>query len=104
MKHNFNNIFYQQADLLISVLPHLFKENDFAMHGGTAINFFIRSMPRISVDIDMIYLKILPRDESLKNISDELKDVKDKLLSAVPGIEIEEKKFGDVLVSKLFRI
>jgi len=102
MKHNFNNIFYQQADLLISVIPYVFKENNFAMHGGTAINFFIRNMPRISVDIDMIYLKVLSRDESLKNISDGLNDIKNKLLSSLPGIEIEAKKFGDVLVSKLF--
>ncbi|MDR2781054.1 MAG: nucleotidyl transferase AbiEii/AbiGii toxin family protein [Holosporaceae bacterium] len=38
--------------LLVSVLPHIAKEDCFALKGGTAVNLFIRDMPRLSVDID----------------------------------------------------
>lgn len=102
MKNSFKNIFYQQADLLISVLPYVFKESDFAIHGGTAINFFIRDMPRISVDIDLIYQKILARDGTLKNISEGLKAISDGIESDMQGVKVEQKIYGDHLTSKLF--
>jgi len=102
MKNSLKNIFYQQADLLISVLPYVYKESDFAVHGGTAINFFIRDMPRISVDIDLIYQEILPRDDTLKNISEGLKAMSDGIESDIQGIKVEQKIYGDNLTSKLF--
>ncbi|MCD6517300.1 MAG: nucleotidyl transferase AbiEii/AbiGii toxin family protein [Candidatus Aminicenantes bacterium] len=102
MKNSSKNIFYQQADLLISVLPYVFKESNFAIHGGTAINFFIRDMPRISVDIDLIYQKILPRDDTLKNISDGLEAISNGIKSDIQGIKVEKKIRGDNLTSKLF--
>ncbi len=49
----------RQADLMLSLLPHVAKENCFALKGGTAINFFVRDMPRISVDIDLTYTFIV---------------------------------------------
>ena len=36
----------------MSVLPEVAKEKCLALHGGTAINLFVRDMPRLSVDID----------------------------------------------------
>ncbi len=39
------------------------------MKGGTAINFFVRDLPRLSVDIDLTYLPIQPRQESLQQIN-----------------------------------
>jgi hypothetical protein len=33
------------------------------MKGGTAINMFVRDMPRLSVDIDVVYT---PRGEKLR--------------------------------------
>jgi hypothetical protein len=47
-----NEAYKQQVQLLLSVLPEVAKEKFFAMHGGTAINLFVREMPRLSVDID----------------------------------------------------
>lgn len=46
----------KQVSLLLDVLPEVAKENCFALHGGTAINLFVRSMPRLSVDIDLTYV------------------------------------------------
>lgn len=48
--------FRQQVDLLIRVLPSVAEENVFALKGGTAINLFVRDLPRLSVDIDLTYL------------------------------------------------
>ena len=43
----------RQVSLLLSVLPEVAKEENLALHGGTAINLFVREMPRLSVDIDL---------------------------------------------------
>ena len=40
-----------QVDLLLQVLPHVAKEECFALKGGTAINLFVRNMPRLSVSV-----------------------------------------------------
>jgi len=48
----------KQAGLLLEILPEVAKEECFAMHGGTAINLFVRDMPRLSVDIDLTYLPV----------------------------------------------
>ena len=45
----------KQAELLLEILPEVAKQSCFALHGGTAINFFVRNMPRLSVDIDLTY-------------------------------------------------
>jgi predicted nucleotidyltransferase component of viral defense system len=45
-----------QVDLLLTILPHVAKEEGLALKGGTAINLFVRDMPRLSVDIDLTYI------------------------------------------------
>ncbi len=45
----------QQVALLVRVLPFVASEPEFALKGGTAINLFIRDLPRLSVDIDLTY-------------------------------------------------
>jgi len=37
-----NNAYTKQVKLLLDVLPEVAKEECFAMHGGTAINLFVR--------------------------------------------------------------
>ena len=51
--------------LLLDVLPEVAKEACFAMYGGTAINLFVRDMPRLSVDIDLTYVDIAERNATL---------------------------------------
>lgn len=97
------NLFHQQAELLISILPYMTKDTDFALHGGTAINFFVRDMPRISVDIDLTYLRLSPREETIKAISDQLKSISKRISSSMPSVLIEEKaKSSKDLISKLY--
>ena len=66
----------RQVNLLLKVLPEVAKENDFALHGGTAINLFVRNMPRLSVDIDLTYIPIESRQVSLEKIYQTLEQIK----------------------------
>ena len=64
-----NDIYRKQVSLLIRIVPSIYRVVDFAIHGGTAINLFHKDMPRYSVDIDLTYIPIQDRDESLANIN-----------------------------------
>ena len=68
-----------RVSLLLDILPIVAKRKCFALKGGTALNLFIWEMPRLSVDIDLVYLPISDRDESLKDISANLTIIKDEL-------------------------
>ena len=58
-----------QVALLVRLLPLVAVEEVFALKGGTAINLFYRDLPRLSVDIDLTYLPIKERAESLAEIN-----------------------------------
>lgn len=69
--------------LLLQVAPEIFANNIFAMKGGTAINLFLRDMPRLSVDIDVVYVPHLTlRDEALQEIANELDGIAARLESS----------------------
>lgn len=63
------DLYRRQAALLIRVIPFVAKEPCFALKGGTAINLFVRNMPRLSIDIDLTYLPIDDRATSLQAIN-----------------------------------
>ena len=50
--------YFKQAELMLRAVPHVAAEACFAIKGGTAINFFVRAMPQLSVDIDLAYLPV----------------------------------------------
>ncbi len=77
-----------QVDLLLQVLPYIAKEKIFALKGGTAINLFVRNMPRLSVDIDLTYTLINTRNEALKNIEEGLGRIKASLEKGIEGIKV----------------
>lgn len=81
-------VYRQQVALLLTVLPEVAKEKCFALHGGTAINLFVRDMPRLSVDIDLTYLPIENREASLKHIGEALERIKRSIEKVVPGVRI----------------
>lgn len=72
MDLNPNNPYFKQVQLLVQVLPMLEAHPVFALKGGTAINLFVRDLPRLSVDIDLAYEPVKERDESLKDIHQNL--------------------------------
>ncbi|MDT0635898.1 nucleotidyl transferase AbiEii/AbiGii toxin family protein [Spectribacter hydrogenoxidans] len=60
-------IYEAQVRLLVSTLPLVAEEPCFALKGGTAINLFVRDLPRLSVDIDLTYLPLEERGVALPN-------------------------------------
>ncbi len=79
----------RQVALLIKVVPLVAAEKCFALKGGTAINLFLRNMPRLSVDLDLTYLPVADRKQSLTEIDAALKRIGDSILGGVPGSSVE---------------
>ncbi len=83
-----NSRFFKQAEFLLQILPFFKKEKSFALKGGTAINFFLRDLPRLSVDIDFTYLPVSDRAHSLKDISECLKRTTEQIKGRISGVRI----------------
>src|SRR6058998_2612580 len=83
------NYYHSQVELLLRILPYVAKESCFALKGGTAINFFIRDVPRLSVDIDLTYVPLDSRETALRNIGDALARITEALKSRVPTVRIQ---------------
>ena len=95
-----NKAYKQQVRLLLDVLPEVAKESCFALHGGTAINLFVRDMPRMSVDIDLTYIRVEDRASSLQHIGEGLERIKLRIESAMPEVRVSHKSdIGKLLIS-----
>lgn len=81
-------VYRAQVNLLLQVLPYVAKEEIFALKGGTAINLFIRDMPRLSVDIDLTYLPLDSRNDALNNIQGGLGRIKADIEKNVPTVTV----------------
>ncbi|MEO7715797.1 MAG: nucleotidyl transferase AbiEii/AbiGii toxin family protein [Capsulimonas sp.] len=77
-----------QVLLLLDILPAVADEECFALHGGTAINLFVRDMPRLSVDLDLTYLLIEDRGATLANIIVALRSIQTRITAKSPSIRI----------------
>jgi predicted nucleotidyltransferase component of viral defense system len=77
-----------QVDLLLQTIPYVARERIFGLKGGTAINLFVRDMPRLSVDIDLTYIPIDDRETALINISDGLARIKNDLERSIPRLTV----------------
>ncbi len=86
-----NDLYKKQVELLIRIMPSVYRIKDFAVHGGTAINLFYKNMPRYSVDIDLTYIPIKGREESLKTIKSHLETLKGYIEKSIPGIKVIPK-------------
>ncbi len=78
----------RQVDLLLQVIPYVAKEKDFALKGGTAINLFVRDMPRLSVDVDLTYLPVDTRGLALENIQAGLNRIKTDLEKNIKNLKV----------------
>jgi predicted nucleotidyltransferase component of viral defense system len=97
-----NKPYLEQVGRMLQVLPHVMSQEIFALKGGTAINFFVRDVPRLSVDIDLVYTPVLDRSASLNEISAALLRIREKLLSHFGGCTITEKRISGDYCIKLF--
>lgn len=87
-----NKVYSKQVSLLLKVLPEVAKETCFALHGGTAINLFIRDIPRLSVDIDLTYIPIENREHSIHKINQALIKIKGRIETVLPGVCIQHRE------------
>ena len=92
----------KQVSLLIRTIPLVAAEKEFALKGGTAINLFLRDMPRLSVDIDLTYIPVADRATSLKGIDFGMKRIADGLTKGVPNVELSTSVLrGESCTTKL---
>lgn len=80
-----NNPYFHQVQLLIRILPLIAKEKCFALKGGTAINLFVRDLPRLSVDIDLVYMPIDDRETAIKNVKAALNRIAEDIKATLPN-------------------
>ncbi len=72
------------------LLPIVAHETCFALKGGTAINLFIRNLPRLSVDIDLMYLPMHDRPKALAEIDAAMKRIETTALAELPGARVSQ--------------
>lgn len=66
--------------LLLAVAPVIFESPRFALKGGTALNLFVQDLPRLSVDIDVVFTDhVMERESALIAIGNDLQTAKAKL-------------------------
>jgi predicted nucleotidyltransferase component of viral defense system len=93
--------YIETVRLLLESVPVIFQPPHFAMKGGTAINLFVQKMPRLSVDIDVVYTDhTKERTAALKAISDGLNQTRKQLVKSGLEAEVSATKEGDEI--KLF--
>lgn len=89
MNNNINTqVYAQKVELLLRLMPIVMEEGVFAVHGGTAINLFLKNLPRYSVDIDLTYIPLSDRTESLADINLHLQSICEKAKKAFKGMHI----------------
>ncbi len=81
-------VYAQKVELLLRLMPIVMDEGVFAVHGGTAINLFLKNLPRYSVDIDLTYIPLTDRTDSLANINLHLQSICDNAQKAFKGMHI----------------
>ncbi len=87
----YSPVFARKVELLLKLMPFVMNEGVFAVHGGTAINLFVKDMPRYSVDIDLTYMPLAGREESLKDINAHLQSIIQHALPQLPGLHVVPK-------------
>lgn len=93
--------YVETVRLLLETAPEVFRGGRFAMKGGTALNLFVQDMPRLSVDIDVVYLDHRTgRDSALEVIRSELTAIRQRLHDRGMDSEIASSRRGDE--TKLF--
>lgn len=96
-----NRVYLDTARLLTQVAPLVFAENIFALKGGTAINLFVRDMPRLSVDLDLVFADHrVEREDALARIGESIKRAAGRLKER--GFQAHVAAVGDAGETKLF--
>ncbi|MBI4207143.1 MAG: nucleotidyl transferase AbiEii/AbiGii toxin family protein [Betaproteobacteria bacterium] len=96
-----NQVYLDTARLLTQVAPLVFADSIFALKGGTAINLFVRDVPRLSVDLDLVFVNHrLEREEALARINESIRSAVDRLKRR--GFQTHAATVADAGETKLF--
>jgi predicted nucleotidyltransferase component of viral defense system len=96
-----NQVYLDTARLLTQVAPLVFADNVFALKGGTAINLFVRDIPRLSVDLDLVFTDHrLSREDALAKINEAVKSAVERLKKR--GFQTHAATAADAGETKLF--
>lgn len=94
--------YFQQASLMIQAMPAVAAETCFALKGGTAINLFVRDMPRLSVDLDLVYLPLEPREQALGKVGEALERIASRIRRQISGCRVSMSRLsGNGVVDRL---
>ena len=95
-----NPTYLATARLMAEIAPAVFESGVFALKGGTAINLFLREMPRLSVDLDLVFSDHrVPRAEALAAINEALTVANNRL--AKHGFKVQTVSAADMGETKL---
>ncbi|HEY0855675.1 MAG TPA: nucleotidyl transferase AbiEii/AbiGii toxin family protein [Albitalea sp.] len=91
-----NQTYVDTVRLLLLVAPHVFDSDRLGLKGGTALNLFVHDMPRLSVDIDVVFLDhSLPRETAIAAIGEELARIKGTLEKLGLTVAIPANQVGE---------
>jgi len=97
----FEKRYMEQVRILLSIIPLLNQYKEFAIKGGTAINFFLLNAPRLSVDIDLCYLPIKTRETTLNEINEIMMRLKRDIEKRFAQYSLNANKSANANVYKL---
>jgi predicted nucleotidyltransferase component of viral defense system len=91
-----NQDYVDTVRLLLAIAPAVFRSPRFALKGGTALNLFLQDMPRLSIDIDVVFTDhTLDREAALRGIAADLKGVKSEISRMGHRAQLPTSKSGD---------
>jgi len=96
-------LYYRQARLVLKILPLIERYPIFALKGGTALNFFIRDLPRLSVDIDLTYTPFDDRATALAAIATALEGLKGDIERLMPNSVVMTKRLQGSTVTLMVK-
>ena len=85
----------EQSRLVLRILPLIRKYPHFCLKGGTALNFFVHNLPRLSVDIDLTYIPINNRNDALTEITSAMESLKTDIERRFGNSRVVERRTRD---------
>ena len=86
---NRSNPYFRQVELLLALIPLIGQETCFGLKGGSAINLFMRDLSRLSVDLDLTFLPVKDRAQSLAEMDAALGRIAEAVTRALPDAEAQ---------------
>jgi hypothetical protein len=83
-----NQDYVDTVRLLLAVAPAVFHSPRLALKGGTALNLFVQDMPRLSVDLDVVFTDHTLDRESARALTPAHREFLLSLVRAEPAWEL----------------